>query len=221
MTSDRAFIPAASHDIFLPFYDPIARLMGGDRVRRDLTQQANIKSGQRILDIGCGTGTLALQLKKEFADVEVIGLDPDPKALRRAESKAARVGVSVQFDQGFADELPYESNSFDRVLSSLMFHHLDKPTREKTLTEVVRVLKPGGSLHLVDFATTGDGDSHGSHGLHSHVMNLFHSKDRVESISDTRTLELIREGGFKKAEKVKEAKMLLGLLRVAYYQSTV
>ena len=221
MSSDRAFIPAASHDIFLPFYDPIARLMGGDRVRRDLIQQANIRAGQRILDIGCGTGTLALQLKKEFADLEVIGLDPDPKALRRAEIKAARAGVLVQFDQGFADELPYESNSFDRVLSSLMFHHLDKPTREKTLTEVLRVLKPGGSLHLVDFATTGDGRSHDSHGLHSQIMNLFHSKDRVESISDTRVIEMMRKAGFKKAEKVKDAKMLFGLLRVAYYRATL
>ena len=221
MPSERTFLPAASYDIFLPFYDPIARLMGADRARRNLIEQANIQPSQRILDIGCGTGTFAVLLKKERPEVEVIGLDPDPKALRRGKTKATRAGVSVQFDQGFADELPYDSSSFDRVFSSLMFHHLEEPTREKTLREVVRVLKPGGSLHLLDFATSGDGHGHDSHGIHSHVMNLFHSKDRVEATSDTRILELMRNAGFKTAEKVKDGKMLFGLLRTAYYRGTV
>ena len=147
----RTFLPAAGRDFFLPLYDPLTSLLGGDRARRHLIEQANISSGQRILDIGCGTGTLAVQLKKERADVEVVGLDPDPKALRRARAKTTRAGVSVQFDQGFADALPYESSSFHRVLSSLMFHHLEDETREKTLREVLRVLKPGGSFHLFDF----------------------------------------------------------------------
>ena len=221
MSSERAFVPAASRDVFLPFYDPIARLMGGDRARRDLIEQANITSGQRILDIGCGTGTLAVQLKQQCADVEVVGLDPDPKALHRAKAKATRAGVLVQFDQGFSDELPYASDSFDRVLSSLMFHHLEEQTREKTLTEVVRVLHSGGFLHLLDFATSGDGHGHHSHEIHSHLMNLFHSKDRVEGTSDTRILELMRNAGFKNAAKLKDGRMLFGLLRTAYYRAIV
>ena len=217
----RTFLPAAGRDFFLPLYDPLTSLLGGDRARRHLIEQANISSGQRILDIGCGTGTLAVQLKKERTDVEVVGLDPDPKALRRARAKTTRAGVSVQFDQGFADALPYESSSFDRVLSSLMFHHLEDETREKTLREVLRVLKPGGSFHLLDF--TGGHGSHdsGSHGLHSHLVRLFHSHDRLKDHSDARILELMRSAGFKNVEKVKGGKMLFDLLRTAYYRGSV
>ena len=229
MSSERTFLPAAGHDLFLPLYDPLVSLLGGNRSRRDLIEQANITSGQRILDIGCGTGSFAVLLKGQRADVEVVGLDPDPKALRRAKAKAARAGVSMQFDQGFADELPYESSSFDRVFSSLMFHHLEEQTQEKTLREVLRVLKPGGSFHLLDFASADHGShasstksgSHTSHGLHSHLMHLFHPHDRVTDNSDARILELIRRAGFTNAEKVKEGKMLFGLLRTAYYRAAL
>lgn len=216
----RTFLPAAGHDLFLPLYDPLVSLLGGDRARRDLVDQANVGAGQRILDIGCGTGILALLLKRQNPDVEVIGIDPDPKALRRAQTKARRAGVSVQFDQGFADELPYEGRSFDRVFSSFMFHHLEAKDREQTLSEVSRVLKPGGSFHLLDIVGGGR-DSDDSHGLHCHLGCLFHSSDRLKDNSDARVFELIREAGFKNAEKVKEGKMLFGLLRTAYYRATL
>jgi ubiquinone/menaquinone biosynthesis C-methylase UbiE len=81
-------------------------------------------------------------LKKQYPTVQVAGLDPDPKALRRAKTKATRGAVSLQLDQGFADELPYEDGSFDRVLSSFMFHHLEEQDREKMLSEALRVLNP-------------------------------------------------------------------------------
>ncbi|HEX6729633.1 MAG TPA: class I SAM-dependent methyltransferase [Pyrinomonadaceae bacterium] len=214
----RTFLPAAGHDLFLPLYDPLVSLLGGERARRDLIAEANITPGQRILDIGCGTGTFAVLLKRQYSDVQVIGLDPDPKALRRAKTKATSAGVSVQLDQGFADELPYERSSFDRVFSSFMFHHLEAEDREKTLTEVSRVLKPGGSFHLLDFAGDGHG-SHESHGLRSLLGRLFHSSDRLKDNSDARILELVRRAGFKNAEKVKEGKMFFGLLRTAYYRT--
>jgi ubiquinone/menaquinone biosynthesis C-methylase UbiE len=229
MSSDRTFLPAAGHDLFLPLYDPLVTLLGGNRSRQELLEQANITSGQRILDIGCGTGSFAVLLKRQCADVEVIGLDPDPKALRRAKAKATRAGVSAQFDQGFADELRYESKSFDRVFSSLMFHHLDEQTQQKTLLEVLRVLKPGGSFHLLDFARSDSSHtsaSHASssphsHSLHSHLMQLFHPRDRVQDDSDAGLLDLIRRSGFTNTEKVNEGKMLFGLLRTSYYRATV
>jgi ubiquinone/menaquinone biosynthesis C-methylase UbiE len=230
MSSDRTFLPAAGHDLFLPLYDPLVTLLGGNRSRQELIEQANITSGQRILDIGCGTGSFAVLLKKGRADVEVVGLDPDPKALRRAKAKATRAGVSVQFDQGFADELRYESKLFDRVFSSLMFHHLDEQTQQKTLSEVLRVLKLGGSFHLLDFASRDDGshetasqepDSHKTHSLHHHLMHLFHPRNRVQDNSDDGILDLMTGAGFANAQKVKDGHMLLGLLRIAYYRATV
>src|ERR1044071_1601405 len=127
--SQRDFLPAAGHDLFLPVYDPIVSLMGFDRARQELISSANLRSAERILDIGCGTGTLVVMLKRQRASAEVIGLDPDPKALRRARIKATRARVSVQLDQAFADKLPYEDVSFDRVFSSFMFHHLNEQER--------------------------------------------------------------------------------------------
>jgi 2-polyprenyl-3-methyl-5-hydroxy-6-metoxy-1,4-benzoquinol methylase len=124
-TSRRTFLPAAGHDFFLPFYDTMTKLMGADRVRAALVDQAELRAGQRVLDVGCRTGTLAIQLKRLHPGVEIIGLDPDPNALSRARQKAERSAVQLRFEEGFSDSLPYSDRSFDHVFSSFMFHHLD------------------------------------------------------------------------------------------------
>jgi ubiquinone/menaquinone biosynthesis C-methylase UbiE len=206
------FLPAAGHDLFLPLYDPLVSFLGFDRARRELLLQANIKPGQHILDIGCGTGTLAVLLKRQYAAVEVVGLDPDPKALRRAKTKIRRAAVSVQLDQGFADELPYKEESFDRVFSSFMFHHLEGQDREKTVREVLRVLKPGGSFHLLDFVS-----DHASHGF---LHRLVRSHAELKDNTDERILQLMNVAGFTSAEKVREGSMFFGVLRMAYYRAT-
>ena len=157
--SQREFFPAAGHDLFLPAVDPIVNLMGFDRARQELISAANIEPGHHVLDIGCGTGTLVVKLKRQYPSAHVVGIDPDPKVLRRARIKATRATLSVQLDQGFADQLPYKDDSFDRVFSSFMFHHLEEEERENMLREVLRVLKVDGLLHLVDFIA--DNASHG------------------------------------------------------------
>jgi len=132
--TERTYLPAAGHDWTLPLYDPFVKLLGGDRVRGTLLNQAALKANHRVLDIGCGTGTLAVLIKRLYRNVAVVGLDPDPKALGRARRKAARAAMSIRFDQGFADELPYPDASFDRVFSSFMFHHLEAGRREAPFT---------------------------------------------------------------------------------------
>ena len=209
--SQRKFLPAAGRDVFLPLYDPIVSLMGFDSARSELISSANIEPNQHLLDIGCGTGTLLMQLKRQHETAQVVGLDPDPKALRRARIKVARAGVSVQLHQGFADELPYNGESFDRVFSSLMFHHLNKQERESMLREVLRVLKPGGSFHLVDFIV-----DHASHGF---IDRLFRFHAQMEDNSDDRILGLMSRIGFTNPVKVKEGSMLFGLMRTAFYQA--
>src|SRR5260370_41471813 len=121
----------------------MTKRMGADQARRALLDRAQTRPGHRVLDIGCGTGSLLIQLKRLYPKTDVVGLDPDPKALARARRKAARAAVAVQFDQGFGDELSYPEASFDRVLSSLMFHHIPTDDKGKTVREVRRVLKPG------------------------------------------------------------------------------
>ena len=198
--------------MFLPLYDPLVSLMGAARAREELIKQANIKPNQRVLDLGCGTGTLVVLLKRKYATAEIVGIDPDPKALRRAEKKVRRAGVAVQLDEGFSDELPYDEGTFDRVLSSFMLHHLEEHEREKTLREVLRVLKPAGTFHLLDFAG-GEEKAPGRWG------RLINSHARLEDNSQQRILQLMKRAGFMNAEKVKDGSMLFGLMPTAYYQA--
>jgi ubiquinone/menaquinone biosynthesis C-methylase UbiE len=145
------YLPGMGHDWLLPLYDPLTRALGLREAHRRLAEQAGPLPGQRVLEIGCGTGNLLLELGRAYRGTEAVGLDPDPKALARARRKAARRGIAVQLDQGFAQALPYPDQSFDLVLSAFMFHHLEASERPAALREVARALKPGGSLHLLDF----------------------------------------------------------------------
>jgi ubiquinone/menaquinone biosynthesis C-methylase UbiE len=195
-------------DWLLPVYDPFTRLLGLDRARRDLVLQADLRPGQRVLDIGCATGSLAVLVKQLFPEVEVVGVDPDVKALARAARKARRAGVAIHFDRGFSDALSYPDESFDRVFSSFMFHHLARDEKERTLREVRRVLKGDGSLHLLDF----DGPESGGHGhgLHAHR--------RLADNDERSILGLLSDAGFTSGVKVGE-RAVLGFVRIVYYRS--
>jgi len=129
---------AARRDFLLPFYDPLGRLLGVGALHDELIAQARLEPGQRVLDVGCGTGSLAVRMRRANPQVEVIGLDPDPKALAIARRKAERAAVEVRFEQGYGDALPFADAAFDRVTSSLMLHHLDLATRRGMLRELLR-----------------------------------------------------------------------------------
>jgi ubiquinone/menaquinone biosynthesis C-methylase UbiE len=210
MQSQRTYLPAAGRDSFLPFYDLMTRLMGADKVRTELLDRAKIRPGHRVLEVGCGTGTLIIQLKHLCPDSDVVGLDPDPKALARARRKAMRGAISVQLDRGFGDELPYAEASFDRVLSSLMFHHLPTEEKGKTLREIRRVLKPDGEFHMLDF----EGPENGTHGFLAHFL---HSSDRLKDNSESRVLNFMTEAGFTDPKKVGHRTLLFG--QIAYYRA--
>ncbi len=210
--SRRIYIPAAGHDWFLPLYDPIVKLLGGDPARRTLLDQAAIRPSHRVLDIGCGTGSLLMLIKRLHPDVGVVGLDPDPKALARARRKAERAAISIQFDRGFSDELPYPEASFDRVFSSFMFHHLRLDEKEKTVREVRRVLEPGGFFHMLDIG----GPESSADGF---LARLLHSSHRLRDNVEGRILALMSQAGFTDPKKVSQRAMLFG--RIAYYQASV
>ncbi|MGE5813471.1 MAG: class I SAM-dependent methyltransferase [Acidobacteriota bacterium] len=209
----KSYLPAAGHDWALPLYDPVVRIMGIGRVWDALINQASIAPGQRVLDIGCGTGGLVVRLKQLHPDVTVVGLDPDAKALARAQRKSEAAGAGIQLDQAFSDRMPYPGGSFDRVLSSFMFHHLSKEAKIRTLSEVRRVLGPGGSLHLVDFA--------GRPGAHGFLMRIFHAGDVMADNAADRVITRMREAGFATSARVKRQALFLRLFRVNYYRAAV
>ena len=208
----KTYLPAAGHAWLLPLYDPIVKLLGGDAARRALLDHAFIRPGQRVLDIGCGTGSLVVLLKRLHPDVDVVGLDPDPKALARGRRKAAQASVSIQFDQGFADDLPYTDASVDRVLSSFMFHHLPRDEKAGMLREVRRVLRPGGFFTLLDFG----GPESAADGF---LGRLIHSSHHLRDNSEDQILALMSQAGFASPQKVSQGTMLFGRVRMHYYQS--
>lgn len=146
------YIPALSYDFLTPLYDPIVALTTREKTfRRELTRQVDLGPSQCILDVGCGTATLTIALKTLCPSAEVFGLDGDRKILVRARRKAEKAGVEIAFDEGLSYELPYDDEFFDKVVSSLFFHHLTPENKLRTLTEIYRVLKPGGFLHIADW----------------------------------------------------------------------
>jgi len=153
MNEDRSkYIPALRYEWLTGFYDTVMdRMMRETTFKQALVRQAQVKKGHRILDLGCGTATLTLLIKQAHPEAQMTGLDGDPKALEIARGKVARSGLTITLDEGMAFDLPYPDNSFDRVFSGLLFHHLTREDKERSLKEVYRVLRPGGELHVADW----------------------------------------------------------------------
>ena len=152
MKTNTTYIPALRWKELTPFYDAVLRwIMREENFKKELIRQAQIQPGQQVLDLGCGTATLTVMVKQAHPDADVVGLDGDPEVLRIGRVKAEKVGVVLTLEQGMAYELPYPDASYDRVLSSLMFHHLTTQDKQRAIKEVFRVLRPGGSFLIVDF----------------------------------------------------------------------
>jgi ubiquinone/menaquinone biosynthesis C-methylase UbiE len=208
----RTYVPPAGHDWALPFYDPLVKLLGGDSARRVLVEQADLQPGHRILEVGCGTGSLLMRIAHAQPAVELTGLDPDPKALERAKLKAGAVSVPIRFDRGFSDALPYPDASFDRVFSCFMLHHLEGADEKlRTLQDVRRVLKPGGQLHLLDFAQP-------EARAGSAFAHWLPSNHRLKDNTDARLQSFMNEAGLVAPTIVRKAKMFF-VLRLVYFRA--
>ena len=155
--SGRAYIPALRWKALTPLFDAVARITARERAaKRRLLDQAAVADGRSVLDLGAGTGTLAIELKRRRPGATVVGLDADPEILGIARRKAAGAGRDVEFVEGFSTDLPFAPGSFDVVLSTLFFHHLTGPDKRRSVAEVRRVLKPGGELHVADWGKASD-----------------------------------------------------------------
>ena len=199
------YIPALSFKILTPLYDTFFKLTMREEIfKRRLIKEAGIRAGHKVLDLGCGTGTLTIMIKKAHPGSEVVGIDGDPQILEIARQKAKATSKSIQFDEGMAYKLPYPDNSFDRVVSSLVFHHLTAQDKARSLVEIYRVLKPNGEFHLADF-----GEPMGAYA--KIVSSLMRKFDRVDDNINGRIPEMFRQAKFSVA-KTFELSTLFGTL---------
>ena len=146
------------------------------RLRERVLGPAQLSAGEAVLDVACGTGTLAIMAQQQAgASGKVAGIDASPEMIARARYKADRAGLSIQFAAASADALPFADAQFDVVLCTVALHHLRRGTRSAAVAEMGRVLKPGGRVLLVDFVFgprhTLIGMLHHQHGLRAHELS--------------------------------------------------
>ncbi len=205
------YIPALSYDWLTPFYDPVVRLATRENAfKKALIEQSRLKDARRVLDLACGTGTLTVLIKNAAPQAEVFGIDGDPKILMIARKKARAGKFEIQFDEGMSFDLPYQNESFDRVVSSLFFHHVTRENKLKTLKEVKRVLKQGGEFHVADW------------GLPANPLMRFSSRliqllDGLETTADNFNgllPALMTDSGFKEIEETNRYNTFFGTIRL-------
>lgn len=156
MGETKGFTPALGFHVLTPLYDRVVALTTRERTfKRALLDQAAIEPGHQVLDVGCGTGTLAIAAQRRQPGVRVSALDADPAVLAIAARKARHAGADIAFDLGRSPALPYADERFDRVVSSLFFHHLSWGDKLLTAREMHRVLRPAGELHVADWGRAG------------------------------------------------------------------
>jgi ubiquinone/menaquinone biosynthesis C-methylase UbiE len=208
--TEHDYMPAAGRDALLPAYDLLTRVLGMNKAYDTLVAQAELGDGLRVLEIGCGTGNVTTRVKRAAPGADVIGTDPDPLALARAQRKA-RGMTGIRFERAYAQELPFAEGEFDRVLSSMMLHHLDDDVKAGAAAEIYRILRPGGTLHIVDIG----GHTTGHHGLAARWM-----KDNPHAVGNLGDAipRLLRTAGFDCTEVATRRNRFIGLL--TFYRAT-
>jgi demethylmenaquinone methyltransferase/2-methoxy-6-polyprenyl-1,4-benzoquinol methylase/phosphoethanolamine N-methyltransferase len=162
-------------------------------IREKLLELAAPAPGEQVLDVGCGTGVLAVALKARVGAGKVCGIDASPEMIEVARAKGAKAGSEIDLQVALIEALPFPDRSFDLVTSSLMLHHLPADLKRKGLAQIRRVLKPGGRFMALDFASQ-------SHSPLGHLLSIL-GHPRGESTVAELT-PMMKEAGFSDVEAI-------------------
>ena len=208
-------VPALGFHWLTPYYDAVVGATTRERTfKQALIDQSRLEPNQQVLDLASGTGTLAIWIKQRQPHVTVTGVDGDPAILAIAAHKAQKAGIAVRFDQALSYDLPYPASHFDRVVSSLFFHHLSWEEKCRTARELFRVLKPGGELHIADW---GRPANLLMRGLFLFIQVLDGFKNTKDNLSG-KLIELFEGAGFVQVSQKQHFSTVFGTM--ALYSAT-
>lgn len=148
------FIPAARFLWLNPIFDSLCSIIGlGKRYRAQVIKTLPITKGKKlkVLDAGCGTGSLAVEVKKKYPKIELYAIDIDDSILERAIKKSKKEKVIISFKKTPIQNTEFPENYFDYIYTSLVLHHLKTKDKQKAIKELHRILKRGGTLIVSDF----------------------------------------------------------------------
>jgi ubiquinone/menaquinone biosynthesis C-methylase UbiE len=203
-----AYIPALRFHWLTPLYDPVLRwAFPEEQLKRCVVNMVR-PDATNLMDLGCGTGTLALMLHNARPQMQIAALDIDPAVLATAHRKADALGATrITFTQGSAVQVPFDDSSFDCVVSSLVLHHLTTTNKAAALRECFRVLRPGGQLLLADFAAPRTRYAHVVSALVNHMEEV---GDNMRGLLPG----LLTDAGFSSVPAVAHFGSVLGTLSV-------
>ena len=179
------------------WYDAASWLLSFGRagaIRKDIVKIANPQPGESALDVGCGTGTLAIMMRKYAGGrLDITGIDAAVEMVDVARKKAEKANQEIRFEAAVIESLPFADGQFDLATSTYMLHHLPAEVKRAGLREVRRVLKPGGRFLAVDFASSGGG-------IAGHLLSAFGHAHAASSFPEFEVM--LREAGFTTVREV-------------------
>ena len=209
--SKNKYIPALRFKWLTPLYDFLIGItMPEMKIKHHLVETASINEDSAVLDFGCGTGTLTILLKESCPGAKITGIDIDVQILNKAIHKAREKKMDILFLNYDGEKLPFQDSSFNRVVSSLVFHHLDTDTKQKVLAEIYRVLNEGGQLYIADFGRS-------KSWIQRTVFNMIRGLDGFKSTdANAKGLlpKLISDAGFENAGIKKRFKTMFGEVQI-------
>lgn len=208
-SAKHSFVPGLGFGALTRFYDAcVALSLKEEKMRGLFLDRVAIAKDARVLDLGSGTGSLLLLANRRGPSADLTGIDPDPAMIAIATKKAAEAAAPIRFEQGRADALPFPDESFDRVVTSLVLHHLTREEKRAALREALRVLRPGGEIHIADW---GEARSPVAR-VFGFVIGLLDGADRVADNYAGRLPSFLSEVGFDDVRETHQEMTLLGPL---------
>jgi len=202
------YIPALRYNWLTKFYDSLLSItFPENKIKQALIKQCSLSGSESVLDFGVGTATLSIMIKQQFPSISIIGIDVDSKILEIAKNKVNEKIKLLQYDGAY---IPLPNKGIDKIVSSLVFHHIPTEDKKIVLKELYRLLKPGGELHIADFGK--------ANSFYAKIaFAIFRRMDGEENTRvNSRGLlsEFIKSAGFTNVKETKYFNTLFGTIKL-------